>query len=88
MVRRLGTIGLKVNLSEFDVRTSKLPVHLNKDVVQSEVVGDILEACFSQPNFTGVYFWGVGDGVSWVEDFYGNDDKPLVLDGEYRRKAR
>lgn len=85
-VRRLSTLNLKVNLSEFDVRTSSLSAHLDPEDVQKEIVRDILSACFSQPNFTGVYFWGVSDAVSWVEDFYGNVDKPLILDSSYSTK--
>ncbi|GMH60435.1 hypothetical protein TrRE_jg2886 [Triparma retinervis] len=85
-IRRLSTLNLKVNLSEFDVRTSSLPDHLDPYEVQKEIVRDILSACFSQPNFTGVYFWGVSDAVSWVEDFYGNVDKPLILDSSYSPK--
>eukprot|EP00935_MAST-01C_sp_MAST-1C-sp1_P000977 g977.t1 len=96
LVRRVGTLTgaggkpLTVNLSEFDVRTNGLLVEGRSqsycDWVQRRIVQDLLAACCAQPNFTGVYLWGVADHVSWVEDFYGEADRPLVLDGEFKEK--
>jgi hypothetical protein len=80
-------LGLTVNLSEVDVRIADLDMPAaEQDLVQRRILHDILHACFRQENFTGVYFWGVADNVSWVEDFYASKDRPLFLDSEYNVK--
>ena len=88
-IRRIGTLGLTVNLSEFDVRAGTTPLgpgDVDPSDAQTEIFRDILSACFQQDNFTGVHFWGVADTVSWVEDFYGSTDGPLILGDDFAPK--
>lgn len=91
-VRRLAALGLKVNISEMDVRIRDLPGDLaGKLQVQQQVYHDIISACVKEPGFIGVTFWGITDVHSWINDAYINNqplgpDKPLLFDENYQPK--
>eukprot|EP00804_Cyclotella_cryptica_P007198 CCRYP_009728-RB/>CCRYP_009728-RB protein AED:0.30 eAED:0.30 QI:190/1/1/1/0.5/0.33/3/3035/476 len=86
-IRRIGELALKVNISEMDVRVSKLP---NADLeirntAQTQIFRDILSAALSEPAFEGIWLWGFTDRHTWVNNFY-YDDAPLIFDEKYQRK--
>lgn len=83
-IRRLGNLGLKVNLSEMDVRVSKLPPEL-RGTAQRQIYHDVLAAALTEPAFDGIWLWGFTDRHTWVTHFY-YDDEPLVFDEDYNRK--
>lgn len=83
-IRRIGGLGLKVNISEMDVRVSKLPVNLQQ-IAQRQIYHDIISAALSEPAFDGIWLWGFTDRHTWVSHFY-YDDSPLILDEDYGRK--
>jgi endo-1,4-beta-xylanase len=83
-IRRLGKLGLSVNISEMDVRVSKLPANLHA-VAQRQIYHDIIVAAISEPAFDGVWLWGFSDRHTWVSSFY-YDDEPLIFDEQYGRK--
>lgn len=84
-VKRLGDLGLTVNISEMDVRYADLPAHADGVKAQEEIYSDILGACLSEPAFDGITFWGFTDKHSWVHSFY-KPDFPLLWDAEFRAK--
>ncbi len=55
---RFGTLGLPIQISEFDIDTSdeELQVHYTRD---------FLTACFSHPSLSGVMMWGFWEGAHW-----------------------
>jgi endo-1,4-beta-xylanase len=55
-IRRIGELGLKVNISEMDVRISKLPENV-RERAQTEIYHDILSAALSEPAFDGIWLW-------------------------------
>jgi len=83
-IRRLGNLGLKVNISEMDVRVSKLAPNLRQPA-QKQIYHDIVAAAITEPAFDGVWLWGFTDRHTWVTHFY-YDDEPLVFDEDYGRK--
>ncbi len=83
-IRRCGKLGLKVNISEMDVRVSQLPVHL-RQLAQRQIYHDIIAAALTEPAFDGIWLWGFTDRHTWVTHFY-YDDEPLILNEEYERK--
>jgi len=83
-IRRLGDLGLTVNISEMDVRVSKLPVNV-RQIAQKQIYHDIIAAALSEPAFDGIWLWGFTDRHTWVTQFY-HEDEPLVFDEEYGRK--
>eukprot|EP00590_Aulacoseira_subarctica_P002012 CAMPEP_0172433592 /NCGR_PEP_ID=MMETSP1064-20121228/68901_1 /TAXON_ID=202472 /ORGANISM="Aulacoseira subarctica , Strain CCAP 1002/5" /LENGTH=822 /DNA_ID=CAMNT_0013181615 /DNA_START=43 /DNA_END=2511 /DNA_ORIENTATION=- len=89
-IRRLGNLGLRVNLSEMDVRVGNISSKELQQTAQRQIYHDIIAAALTEPAFEGVYFWGVSDRHTWVSDFYANEsgDKPtpLLFDSEYNKK--
>jgi endo-1,4-beta-xylanase len=83
-IHRLGNLGLKVNISEMDVRVSQLPPNL-RPVAQRQIYHDIVAAALTEPAFDGIWLWGFTDRHTWVTHFY-YDDEPLIFDEEYGRK--
>jgi len=83
-IARLGNLGLKVNISEMDVRVSKLPQALRARA-QKQIYHDILVAALTEPAFDGLWLWGFTDKHTWVTHFY-YDDEPLIFDELYERK--
>ncbi len=61
-IRRIGQLGLKVNISEMDVRVSKLP-HELRTKAQCQIYHDIIAVALTEPAFDGVWLW-----VSFVFD--------------------
>ncbi|MEI6074865.1 MAG: endo-1,4-beta-xylanase [Verrucomicrobiota bacterium] len=55
---RFGTLGLPIQISEFDIDTSdeELQVHYTRD---------FMTACFSHPAVSGVMMWGFWEGAHW-----------------------
>ena len=87
-IRRIGDLGLKVNISEMDVRVSKLPSSsssADRSAAQTQIYQDILSAALSEPSFDGIWLWGFSDRHTWVKNFY-YDDAPLIFDENYQKK--
>jgi endo-1,4-beta-xylanase len=83
-IARLGKLGLTVNISEMDVRVSKLPEEL-REVAQTQIYHDIIAAALTEPAFDGLWLWGFTDKHTWVTHFY-YDDEPLIFDELYEKK--
>eukprot|EP00980_Cylindrotheca_fusiformis_P009345 scaffold2047_cov129-Cylindrotheca_fusiformis.AAC.24 len=83
-IHRLGKLGLSVNISEMDVRVSKLPANL-RQVAQRQIYRDIIAAALTESCFDGIWTWGFTDRHTWVTHFY-HDDEPLLFDDHYDRK--
>lgn len=85
-MRRLAELGLKVNISEMDVRIRGVggsdAARLER---QRQVYREIVAVCVAEPACDAVTFWGFTDAHSWVDDFFGPDD-PLLFDEQYRPK--
>ena len=85
-LRRLGALGLKVNISEMDVRINGLSGDLTARLQrQREVYHDIVTLCVAEPACESVTFWGFTDAHTWVDGFFGPDD-PLLFDERYYAK--
>jgi len=97
-IRRIGDLGLKVNISEMDVRVSRLEEVMMdgddgngegvvgvRDLAQRQIYHDILAAALTEPAFDGIWLWGFTDRQTWVKNFY-YEDSPLIFDQNYQRK--
>jgi endo-1,4-beta-xylanase len=85
-LRRLGELGLVVNLSEMDVRVARLPGDAAAKLeTQRRVYHDVVGVCVAEPRCHAVTFWGFTDAHSWIDSFFGPDD-PLPFDDAYRAK--
>mmetsp|Transcript_13162 Transcript_13162/g.27849 ORF Transcript_13162/g.27849 Transcript_13162/m.27849 type:complete len:502 (+) Transcript_13162:205-1710(+) len=83
-IHRLGNLGLRVNISEMDVRVSQLAPDL-RAIAQRQIYHDIIAAALTEPSFDGLWLWGFTDKHTWVTRFY-SEDEPLVFDESYARK--
>lgn len=84
--RRFAALGLRVNISELDVRVADLPWdQTTKLAIQQQVYHRVVSACMKVRRCESVTTWGFTDAYSWVDSTFGADD-PLPLDESYGRK--
>jgi endo-1,4-beta-xylanase len=61
-IKRIGELGLKVNISEMDVRISKLDTSAEvKTLAQNQIYHDIIAVALTEPAFDGIWLWGFTD---------------------------
>lgn len=85
-MQRLTALGLRVNISEMDVRIRDLGGSTSQRLdTQRQVYHDITKACMSVPLCHAVTLWGFTDKYSWIDAAYGPDD-PLIFDESYQKK--
>jgi GH35 family endo-1,4-beta-xylanase len=85
-IRRLAELGLRVNLSEMDVRVRDVPGDTAAKLQrQRQVYRDVVAVCVAEPRCEAVTFWGFTDAHSWIDSVFGADD-PLLFDERYRAK--
>lgn len=91
-IRRLGELGLWVNISELDVNLCDLPGDPStKFEVQRQRYHDVVAACLTVPRCHAITLWGVTDKYSWLNRFMpcnSPDQSPwgLPWDDSYVRK--
>jgi endo-1,4-beta-xylanase len=85
-MRRLAALGLRVNISEMDVRIGDIggatPANLDR---QKAVYHSMVAVCVAEPACQGVTFWGFTDAHSWIYNQFGAD-APLLFDAQYAAK--
>jgi endo-1,4-beta-xylanase len=83
---RFTDLGLRVNISELDVRIANAGGDLvTRLALQRQVFHRAVAACVQVPGCETVTTWGFTDLDSWIDATFGPDD-PLELDEQYRRK--
>ena len=85
-VARLAALGLRVNVSEMDVRIARVSGdRAAKLAEQRRVYHDVVAVCLAEPRCDAITFWGFTDRHSWIDAFFGADD-PLLFDDAYGAK--
>ena len=87
-VRRLARLGLKVNISEMDIRITEkelVGTLTERLEMQRRIYHDIIATCDKEQGFMAVTFWGFTDAHSWIDEEFGADD-PLLFDQGYNPK--
>jgi endo-1,4-beta-xylanase len=85
-VHRLAALGLRVHVSEMDVRVRELSGGPSVQLeTQAALYHDLLAACLQERGVEAVTFWGFTDRHSWVHQTFGQD-MPLPFDTHYRPK--
>jgi len=83
---RFTDLGLRVNISELDVRIANAVGDLaTRLAIQRQVFHRAVAACVQVAGCESVTTWGFTDLDSWIDATFGPDD-PLELDEQYRRK--
>ncbi len=88
----VASMGLKIIISELDVRDNKLPNNIAKrDRAVAEAYYEYLSVVLDEPAVTTVISWGLSDRYTWLSDFAPRSDgaevRPLLLDRQYLRKS-
>jgi endo-1,4-beta-xylanase len=90
-VSNIASLGLKVIVTELDVRDQRLPADIpSRDNAVASHARAWLDAVLPNPNVLGVLTWGISDRRSWLNDTFPRPDKlpqrPLPLDTDLNRK--
>ena len=83
-LKRFADLGLKITLSEIDMRISGWPAS-ERRWRQRNAYRALLAMALVQPKMEGLMFWGFTDQHSWIHFKFGADE-PLLLDENYRIK--
>lgn len=81
-MRRLADLGLRVHISEMDVKTNGVPGSVEQKLdAQKAAYKSIVAVCLAEPRCEAVTFWGVTDAHTWI-----TGDAPLLFDAQYAPK--
>ncbi|HET8657191.1 MAG TPA: endo-1,4-beta-xylanase [Longimicrobiaceae bacterium] len=84
-MKRLGDLGLKVEITEMDVRTA-VPTTADGVAKQVQMYRDVVGACRAASNCDAIVFWGFTDKYSWVPSTFTGQGAALLYDASYHRK--
>lgn len=95
MFQKLAATGLKVRISELDVRLN--PSEKVGSVATSATLLTLQAAMYNyiakaylkyvpEAQRGGITVWGVGDSDSWITTSLGKNDAPLLFNGSYTKK--
>jgi GH35 family endo-1,4-beta-xylanase len=86
VMQRIAAMGLRVNISELDVRTAEVPGSAAARRTAQRIVYQLMSGvCATEPACEGVTLWGFTDAHSWVDETFGADD-PLPFNESYEKK--
>ncbi|MBV9707450.1 MAG: endo-1,4-beta-xylanase [Chloroflexi bacterium] len=86
-MQRLAALGLKVQITELDVRLQKDPRPLSQKLqAQAQIYSSMLGACLQVFACEAFSMWGFTDRYTWIPDLTGNPDEPLIFDTNYHPK--
>ena len=80
-IQRLAELDLSVYITEMDVKLQYSTRNTTEKLsAQARVYRQAMAACLNAPNCRGFSTWGLTDRYSWIPDYTGNDDAPLLFD--------
>jgi endo-1,4-beta-xylanase len=86
-MQRLAELGLRVHITELDVRLQDAPGSLNDKLAgQAQVVGDMARVCLAAANCDAFFTWGLTDHYSWIPGITGKEDQPLLFAENWQPK--
>lgn len=88
MMKKLAATGLKIRISELDIRTSTLgksykAVEVDQPAMYKYIVNSYLRY-IPKAQQAGITVWGINDKNSWLYD--GGKELPLLYDNNYNKK--
>ena len=89
-IRSIGQLGLKVEMTELDVRLRLFGKEQDPYQAQGDQFRKIVEVCLDDPACDGVTLWGLTDGANWMDSVppfkWKSPNAPNVFDEEMRKK--
>ena len=86
-LQRFGDLGLKVALTEVDVRTT-LPVTTPEQLAQNADYSQMLGACLLVRQCISYTVWGFGDAYSWVPGVFAGEGSASIYDESLQPKTQ
>ncbi|MEO8622846.1 MAG: endo-1,4-beta-xylanase [bacterium] len=84
---RFAALGLKVHITELDVRIRVPGATPAELTAQASAYGDVVAACRAVPLCEAIVVWGVSDAESWVPSVFPGYGNALLFDNAYGRKS-
>jgi endo-1,4-beta-xylanase len=89
-MRKIGEMGLKVEVTELDIRLLHFKKFKDPYHAQGDQYYDIVKACIEEPACQGVTFWGITDGKNWMDETppykWKTPNAPYLLDEDLNKK--
>lgn len=89
-IRSIGQLGLKVEITELDVRLRLFGMEKDPYQAQGDQFKNIVEACLDDPACGGVTMWGLTDGKNWMDSVppfkWKSPNAPNIFDEDMRKK--
>lgn len=87
-IERLAALGLQVQVTEMDVQIYySSGTDEERFTHQAQVYGEVARICLAQPACTALVLWGFTDRHTWIPQYTGNPDSPLIFDRDYQPKT-
>ena len=86
-LQRFGNLGLKVALTEVDVRTT-LPVTTPEQLAQNADYSQMLGACLLVRQCISYTVWAFGDAYSWVPGVFAGEGSATIYDESLQPKTQ
>jgi len=84
---RLADLGLRIHITEMDVRVQNSTASEEEKLSQqAEIFGRVFEVCYQNPMCEAFVVWGATDRQSWIPGYTGNPDMPLLFDEDGKPK--
>lgn len=86
-LKRLGDLGLEIHITEMDVQIHGTPGTMAERLQkQAKVYEEVLSTALRCPQLKALVMWGLTDRYSWIPNFTGHPDAPLIFDPYYQPK--
>ena len=80
-IQRLSDLGLKVHITEMDVRIQNSDASEDQKLSdQAEIYRRVFTTCLEHAACEAFIVWGATDRQSWIPGYTGNPDQPLLFD--------
>lgn len=91
VMKKYVDLGLKVNISEMDVRISRIGGGMDAQLAAGAATyHDITAACLAQPMCQSITVWGLTDDTSWLNQTsspFPRPEYPLLFDASFAPKS-
>jgi endo-1,4-beta-xylanase len=94
-MRRFASLGIKVNLSEFDLRIPQAtmdaapggaPTSYYDADREYQIYYDFVTVCLEEPNCDAITFWGISDANSWISNSFPNELPISLYDETFQER--
>ncbi len=89
-IRAIGELGLKVEITELDIRLLLMGNEDDPYEAQGVQFGEVVNICLRDQACEGVTFWGLTDKVNWMDHIppfsWKSPNAPHILDEDMRKK--